>query len=265
MTAGAAIDSHAHLYFEQFAADLDAVVARAREAGFVAVIDIGVDLATSRQCIALAERFPGFCYAAVGLHPNEAEVSPAELSAIVDSLGALVDAHGLAVRAIGEIGLDRYRERASDEAQERAFIAQLALARRTGRAVVIHCREAWPRTLEVIAAEAEGVRGVFHCFGGTPAEARRAVELGWCVSFAGNLTYPKAAGLRDAAREVPLDRLLLETDAPFLSPQPVRGKRNEPLFALHTADALAAVHQVDRAAILEATTRNARELFAIPS
>ena len=259
-----AIDSHAHLYFDSFEGDLDAVVARARDGGFAAVLNIGIDLATSRACIGLAERFTGFCYAAVGLHPNEARVSAALLDEIVAELEALVAAHGAAVRAIGEIGLDRYRDRASDEEQERAFIAQIALARRTSRAVVIHCREAWPRTLEIIAAEAAGVRGVFHCFGGTAAEAARAVELGWCVSFAGNVTYPKAAELRAAAREVPLERLLLETDAPFLAPQPVRGKRNEPLFALHTADTLAAVYGVGRAEILAATTRNARELFAIP-
>lgn len=260
----AAIDSHAHLYFEQFAADLESVVGRAREAGFVAVLDIGVDVATSRACIALAERFPGFCFAAVGLHPNEAEVPEAALPAIVAELEGLVAANSAAVRAIGEIGLDRYRDRASDAAQERAFLAQIALARRTGRAIVIHCRQAWPRTLEIIAAEGAGTRGVFHCFGGTAAEAARAVELGWFVSFAGNVTYPKAAELRDAAREVPLERLLLETDAPFLAPQPVRGKRNEPLFALHTADTLAAVHSTDRAAVLDATTRNARELFRLP-
>lgn len=258
-----AIDTHAHLYFEKFDADRDSVIDRARDAGFVAVINIGVDLKSSRACIALAERYSGFCHAAVGLHPNESSVSEEELATILDELEQLVESHSRVVLAIGEIGLDKYWDRATDQEQERAFVAQIDLARRTDRPVVIHCREAWPRTLEMIETEAEGVRGVFHCFGGSPDEAARAIDLGWCVSFAGNVSYPKAEELRDAARQVPLDRLLLETDAPFLSPQPMRGKRNEPVFSLHTAEALAPLLGTDRAGILAATTRNARELFGL--
>ena len=259
----AAIDTHAHLYFDKFDDDRDAVIERARTRGFVAVINIGCDVATSQQCLDLAAEYPGFCYAAVGLHPNEAKMPESELASVVSKLEEMVAAHPKEVRAIGEIGLDTYWDRAPIEDQERAFIAQIELARRTERPIVIHCREAWPRTLEIIAAEAEGLTGVFHCFGGTPAEARRAVEIGWCVSFAGNVSYPKAQDLRDAAHEVPLDRMLLETDSPFLAPQPKRGKRNEPVYSLMTAETLSAVKQVEIDEVLAATTENARRLFGI--
>jgi len=260
----AAIDSHTHLYFDRFDEDRPAVIARARASGFIHALNIGIDLETSERSIALAEEYPGFCFAAIGLHPNEANVSPSELSSIVETLAEWVATNEGAVRAIGEIGLDTYWDRTPIEAQERAFIAQLDLARRTGRPVVIHCREAWPRTLSIVEEEGTGVRGVFHCFGGTPDDARRALELGWYVSFAGNVSYPKAEGLRSAARAVPLDRILLETDAPFLAPQPKRGKRNEPAFALYTADTLAELHSVPRAQILAATTGNSRALFGLP-
>ncbi|MEO2149796.1 MAG: TatD family hydrolase, partial [bacterium] len=125
--------------------------------------------------------------------------------------------------------------------------------------------EAWPDTLAVIEKHGVGVTGVFHCFGGTVEEAQRALDLGWYVSFAGNLTYPKAQDLRDAAAIVPLDRLLLETDSPFLAPQPKRGKRNEPVHSLHTADQLAKVHGTDRKTVLEATTASSKKLFRLNS
>jgi len=260
----AAIDTHAHLYFDKFDADRDAVIERARTRGFRHVINIGCDVATSMQCLELAAAYPGFCYAAVGLHPNEAKVSEAELDDILAALEGMVEAHPAAVRAIGEIGLDTYWDRAPIEDQERAFRAQIELARRTERPIVNHCRDAWPETLAIIADAADGLCGVFHCFGGTPAEAVRAVELGWFVSFAGNVSYPKAQPLRDAAREVPLERLLLETDSPFLAPQPKRGQRNEPVYSLHTAATLAEVKETDLDTILSTTTANARRLFQLP-
>ena len=260
-----AIDTHAHLYFDKFDDDRPAVIERARTRGFLHVLNIGCDVPTSQACLDLAAEYPGFCYAAVGLHPNSSKMPAAELEKVVATLEQMVADHPAEVRAIGEIGLDTYWDDAPIEDQKRAFVAQIELARRTERPIVIHCREAWPETLEIIAAEASDLTGVFHCFGGTPAEAIKAVELGWCVSFAGNVSYPKAQPLRDAAKEVPLDRILLETDSPFLAPQPKRGTRNEPVYSLYTAETIAEVLGTEVSAVLEATTANARRLFQFPA
>jgi len=260
-----AIDSHAHLYFDRFNDDRDEVIQRAKDAGFVAIINIAVDEQTSVQVIDLARQNPGFCHAVVGVHPTHSGMPASELAATLAAIEALCDEHPQQVVGIGEIGLDYYWKDVSPEDQERAFIAQLDIARRRNLPVVIHCREAWPDTLAVIEKHGAGVIGVFHCFGGTVEEARRALDLGWYVSFAGNVTYPKAQDLRDAAAIVPLDRLLLETDSPFLAPQPKRGKRNEPVHSLHTADQLAKVHGTDRKTVLEATTANSKKLFRLNS
>jgi TatD DNase family protein len=190
-------------------------------------------------------------------------MSADDLKTTLAAVEMLCDEHPQQVVGIGEIGLDYYWKEVSPADQERAFIAQLDIARRRKLPVVIHCREAWPDTLSVIETHGDGVVGVFHCFGGTVDEAQRALDLGWYVSFAGNLTYPKAQDLRDAAAIVPLDRLLLETDSPFLAPQPKRGKRNEPVHSLHTADELARVHSTDRKTVLSATTANSRGLFRL--
>ncbi len=260
----AAIDSHAHLYFDRFNDDREQVIQRAKEAGFVAIINIAVDEQTSQQVIELAQQNPGFCHAVVGVHPTHSGMPASELETTLANIEALCDEHPQSIVGIGEIGLDYYWKDVSPEDQERAFIAQLEIARRRKLPVVIHCREAWPDTLSVIETDGDGVVGVFHCFGGTVEEAQRALDLGWYVSFAGNLTYPKAQDLRDAAAVVPLDRLLLETDSPFLAPQSMRGKRNEPVNSLHTADQLAQVHGTSRKSILEATTANSRQLFRLP-
>ncbi|MDE0961435.1 MAG: TatD family hydrolase [Planctomycetota bacterium] len=260
-----AIDSHAHLYFDRFNDDRDEVIQRAKDAGFVSIINIAVDEATSRQVIELAVENPGFCHAVVGVHPTHSGMPPTDLQDALRSIEDLCDQHPQQVVGIGEIGIDYYWKEVSPEDQERAFIAQLKIARRRNLPVVIHCREAWPETLAVIEKHGTGVTGVFHCFGGTVLEAQRALDLGWYVSFAGNVTYPKAQKLRDAAAIVPLDRLLLETDSPFLAPQPKRGKRNEPVHSLHTADELARVHGTHRRSVLEATTANSRKLFRLSS
>ena len=258
-----AIDSHAHLYFDRFNDDRDEVIERAKDAGFVAIINIAVDEETSRQVIQLAMENEGFCHAVVGVHPTHSGMSAEDLKTTLAAVEKLCDEHPQQVVGIGEIGLDYYWKEVSPADQERAFIAQLDIARRRKLPVVIHCREAWPDTLSVIETHGDGVVGVFHCFGGTVEEAQRALDLGWYVSFAGNVTYPKAQDLRDAAAIVPLDRLLLETDSPFLAPQPKRGKRNEPVHSLHTADELARVHGTDRKTVLSATTANSRGLFRL--
>ena len=260
-----AIDSHAHLYFDRFNDDRDEVIQRAKDAGFVAIINIAVDEETSRQVIQLAMENEGFCHAVVGVHPTHSGMSADDLKTALAAVEKLCDEHPQQVVGIGEIGLDYYWKEVSPADQERAFIAQLDIARRRKLPVVIHCREAWPDTLAVIEKHGTGVTGVFHCFGGTVKEAQLALDLGWYLSFAGNVTYPKAQDLRDAAKVVPLDRLLLETDSPFLAPQPKRGKRNEPVHSLHTADQLAKIHGTDRRTVLEATTFNSRTLFHLSS
>ncbi|MEC9476551.1 MAG: TatD family hydrolase [Planctomycetota bacterium] len=258
-----AIDSHAHLYFDRFDDDRHEVIERAKDAGFVAIINIAVDEQTSSQVIELAQQNPGFCHAVIGVHPTHSGMSADDLKTTLAAIEKLCDEHSKQVVGIGEIGLDYYWKDVSPEDQERAFIAQLEIARRRNLPVVIHCREAWQDTLDVIEQHGDGVTGVFHCFSGTVEQAQRALGLGWYLSFAGNLTYPKAQDLRDAAAIVPLDRLLLETDSPFLAPQPKRGKRNEPVHSLHTADELARVHGTDRKTVLAATTSNSRTLFRL--
>ncbi|MAJ28662.1 hypothetical protein CBD41_04445 [bacterium TMED181] len=258
-----AIDSHAHLYFDRFDEDREEVIQRARESGFVGIINIGIDIETSQRVVELAVEYPHFCHAAVGLHPTHCLLDEPEYQKTLSDLENLCLNHPQQVVAIGEIGLDYYWKDVPPEIQERAFRDQLDLARKVDRPVVIHCRDAWPDTLDVIADAGDGIVGVFHCFGGTPKEAERALDLGWYISFAGNVTYPKAEALREAALVVPDNRLLLETDSPFLAPQQVRGKRNEPAYALHTAETLAKVRKQGLRELLENTTANSRRLFRL--
>jgi len=176
-----AIDSHAHLYFDRFNDDRDEVIQRAKDAGFVAIINIAVDEQTSRQVIQLAMENEGFCHAVVGVHPTHSGMSADDLKTTLAAVEKLCDEHPQQVVGIGEIGLDYYWKEVSPADQERAFIAQLDIARRRKLPVVIHCREAWPDTLAVIEKHGVGVTGVFHCFGGTVEEAQRALDLG-CLS-----------------------------------------------------------------------------------
>ena len=258
------IDSHAHLYFDRFDEDRPAVIDRAQAAGIAAVINIGIDLGTSRQALDLAREYPGFCWATAGLHPTECALEPAELARVVDSLRELFEAHSHELRAVGEIGLDYHWDRTTPEQQDRAFRAQLELAAALSRPVVIHCREAMPAALAVVDEWADRVRGVFHCFAGTAEEARRVLELGWCISFCGNVTYPKAHELREAAEAAGPEKLLLETDAPFLAPQAVRGQRNEPAHVVHTRDFLAQLFGMPVDDLVRRTTAATRELFQLP-
>lgn len=259
----AAIDSHAHLYFDRFDEDRDQVINRAKEAGFTGVINIGIDVETSSKVIDLAKKYPGFCHAAVGLHPTHSNLDEEDLMQTLATLESFCIENKNEVVAFGEIGLDYYWKDVPPEIQDRAFRKQLELARKLDLPVVIHCRDAWSDTLEVISEAGHGLTGVFHCFGGKVEEARRALDLGWYLSFAGNVTYPKAEELREAAQVVPSDRLLLETDSPFLAPQQVRGKRNEPAFALHTAEILAKVRKEGLNQLIETTTANSRKLFRL--
>jgi TatD DNase family protein len=256
------IDTHAHLFDDRFADDLPAVLERAAAAGVERVVCLGIDLESSRRSVEIANRFP-MVVAAVGIQPNSAaEAKPGDWDEIVK----LAEREPRVV-AIGETGLDRYWDRAPFPLQEDYFARHMELARRLGKPFVIHCREAEADVVKALRAEsAKGPpSAVMHSFSGDLATARACLEMGLYVSFAGMVTFPKAQELRDVAREVPLDRLLVETDCPYLAPQPVRGKRNEPAFVAHTAAVLAQVKGVSAAELEEHATRNARALFGLPA
>jgi TatD DNase family protein len=250
------IDSHCHLDGEPFNADRDAVIERARGAGVGRMLAIGTgegppDLEAG---IRLADKYP-FIYATVGVHPHEASKATAE---ILTRLGALA-AHAKVV-AVGEIGLDYHYDFSPRDVQRSVFIEQLQLAAEAAKPIVIHTREAWDDTLQILTQHQPATGGIMHCFTGGPAEAAEALALGFHLSFGGVLTFPKAQALRDAAALVPENRLLVETDAPYLAPVPHRGKRNEPAFIVETVRKLAEVRNTTPDAIAEATTRNFERL-----
>jgi TatD DNase family protein len=246
------IDSHTHLHLcEPPETEL---VAAADAAGVTRMLTVGTNPASCRAALAAAEAFPQV-YAAIGRHPNEAsgfdEADLAELRALA--------AHERCV-AIGETGLDFYREGAPRADQRRAFAAQIALARETGKPLVIHSRDAAVQTLAQLGDEAGGLSVVMHCFS-MPDHLGECLERGYEISFAGNVTYRNAADLAAAAREVPDEQLLLETDAPYLTPQAVRKQRNEPAFVVHTAEAVAALRGVSPPELAALVERNAARVF----
>ncbi|HWK17333.1 MAG TPA: TatD family hydrolase [Solirubrobacteraceae bacterium] len=247
------IDSHTHLEFCQ-PPDAE-LVAAAEAAGVTRMLTVGTTGASCRAALAAAEDFPQV-YVAIGRHPNEAtgfdDADLAELQALA--------AHEKCV-AIGETGLDYYRTSAPRSDQERAFRAQIELARETGKPLVIHSRAAEDDTLSMLAEQAEGIRVILHCFSMADRIEECLEHPDWWISFAGNVTYPSAANLRAAAIRVPADRLLVETDAPFLAPQPVRGAANEPAYVVHTAQTLALERRVGYGELEQAVERNAATLF----
>jgi TatD DNase family protein len=252
------VDSHCHLDFPEFEAELDAIVARAQAAGVGAMLTISTHLSRFERVLAIAERFDSV-YCTVGVHPHEAA---SEGTMTVEALTRLAD-HPKVV-GFGETGLDYYYENSPRAAQKRSFRVHLAAARATGLPVIVHTRDADADTARMLAAEyAVGpFNGVIHCFSSTLALARQAVGLGLYISFSGIVTFKKADALREVAAAVPLERLLVETDAPFLAPGPKRGKRNEPAFVVHTAAEVARVRGVSEEALAEATTENFFRLFA---
>jgi TatD DNase family protein len=254
----ALIDTHAHLDDERFDGDRPAVVERAVAAGVSRVIVIATTAATSRLCIDLAGRHPAL-FATVGIQPNHvAEAAPNDWDEVVRLAGAPK------VVALGETGLDRYWDHTPFPQQEDYFARHLDLARRYTLPVVIHCRDAEADVVRMLRADFDRhgpVRGVMHSFTGDLATARDCLAMGLFISFAGMVTYKNAQPLRDVAKEVPLDRLLVETDSPYLAPVPRRGQRNEPAFVAHTATLLAQARGVEVGVIAEHTTRNAHALF----
>ena len=250
------IDAHAHLDDRRFSDDLDAVLARAAAAGIERVLSCADDLASSERNILIARRHKAV-RVAVGVHPHRAESWSDAVSAMVDRLAR--DEH---VVAIGEIGIDLSGRSAPREAQENAFLAQLALARSLDLPVVVHVREAGP-LVRALVDRAGGARGMIHCFSEGPDEVDEWMRRGFAVSFAGPLTYPKNDALRLAAARAAADRLLVETDAPYLTPQARRGSRNEPAFVLDTLAALAAARRAEPSDLGRQVAENARKLFGI--
>jgi TatD DNase family protein len=254
------IDSHCHPYMADFDGDRSAVLDRARRAGVSALVAVGYDLASSRQAVAMAEAHPDV-HACVAIHPHHAaEATPAALEELRGLAG------GPRVVAVGETGLDFYRDLAPRELQAAAFRAQLRLARELRLPVVIHDRDAHPEVMELLAEEGDGLPAVvLHCFSGDRAMAEAAWRRGYYTSLAGPLTYKNAHALREIARAAPGDRLLIETDAPYLPPEPFRGRRNEPAYLRRVAETLAGVRGTELAEAARLTTENARRALRLPS
>ncbi|MGF1578237.1 MAG: TatD family hydrolase [Gemmataceae bacterium] len=254
------IDTHAHLEGERFQDDFPEVLQRAKEAGLVRIVAVGITAETSETSIRLASEHP-LLVATVGIHPNNiAESSPTDW----DRVRNMTDREN--VVGIGETGLDRYWDDTPFDQQEDYFARHLALSRETKLPVVIHCREADNDVVRMLRAEYEQngpIHGVMHSFCGSLETAQVCLEMGLFVSFAGMVTFKKNDELRSVAKEIPLNRILVETDSPYLSPEPKRGKRNEPAHVAHTARCLADVRELDFEAFARQTTENAKALFGL--
>ena len=252
------VDSHCHLDFPDFAPELDAVVARAQAAGVDHIVTISTRVRRHAQVLAIAERFPNVT-CSVGTHPDHAHE---ELDVTADDLVAR--AQHLKVVAIGEAGLDYHYDNSPRAAQEQGFRTHIAAARASGLPLVIHAREADDDTARILEEEAGkgAFRAVLHCYTGGPDLARRALALGHFISFTGIVTFKSSADLRAIAKDVPADRFLVETDAPYLAPLPYRGKRNEPAYVAEVANVLADVRGVSFETICRQSTENFFELFA---
>ncbi|MBW6486080.1 MAG: TatD family hydrolase [Syntrophobacterales bacterium] len=250
------IDSHAHLEMDEFNEDRDNVVERARAAGLVAVIVVGTSVPDSAKAVEMIGIYD-LVYASVGVHPHEVKDIDATT---YDSLRVLAQRNK--VVAIGEIGLDFYYNHSPRELQFQHFAEQLDLAIELELPVIIHDREAHAETLEFLGQRKGRLRGVLHCFSGDRRMAKKCLDLGFYLSIAGPVTYKKSEELREVARYLPADALLVETDSPYLAPEPFRGKRNEPAFVVETAQRVAEIRGITIEELEAATERNTRQLFA---
>lgn len=263
MKVASIIDTHAHLNM-RFDKDLAETIGRARNAGVGNIITVGTDLESSKKAVELSERYAGV-YAAVGIHPHDVT---AITMADIDTLGT-ISMHPRVV-AIGETGLDFYRDISPKDKQQIAFLWQLDLAAELGLPIIIHCRQAAGEMLDLLRNRltdhhgATQYRGVIHCFNGDVNTAKAYLDMGFYISLGGYIGYPKSKGLHEVIRSVPKDRLLVETDCPFLPPQNHRGKRNEPAYITFTVKALAEIMSEPYGDIAAATTQNAGRLFGLP-
>ena len=253
------VDTHAHLDFDSFDKDRDVVVENARLANLGAIINIGINLETSKKSIELAEKFD-MVYASVGVHPHDADEMRDEWWPEIVRLYQ----HPRVV-AIGEIGLDYYRDYSPHDVQKRILLRQLDLAVEHSFPVIIHTRSAWPDILPIVSSEnyRNKLRGVFHCFSGSKEQTRSVLDLGYHISFTGVVTFKNASPLTIAADYVPMDRLMLETDCPFMAPAPYRGKRCEPAYVPAIAQKIAEAKNISVAELARQTTANAENLFGL--
>jgi TatD DNase family protein len=252
-------DTHAHLHFPDFADDLDAVLERARAAGVRGMVTIGTDRDTNGTVVELAKRLPDV-WATVGIHPHDAaEATEADF----EEMERLASEEARVV-GFGEMGLDFFRNLSPPDVQKKVFRRQIDIARRARKPVVVHCRDAHEDVLAILGEERAGdTGGVMHCFSGDVEIARRCLDLGLYISLAGPVTYKNARALPDVARFVPEDRLVVETDCPYLPPTPHRGKRNEPAYVALTAEHVAALRGADAESLCDSLTANAARLFRI--
>ncbi|MDP7095002.1 MAG: TatD family hydrolase [Candidatus Marinimicrobia bacterium] len=249
------IDTHCHLFYDDLKNDLDIVLNRANELGVNRFICVGTNMEDSRECLGLAETYENI-YASVGVHPHDAKDAPEDY---LDQIADLITFPKMI--ALGEIGLDYFRNISEPDIQQNVFREQLALAQRLQKPVIFHNRDADADVLKILS-EFPDVTGVAHCFSSDLKTAKTFIDLGFYISFSGNLTY-KNSHLPDVAKELPLEKLLVETDSPYLSPVPYRGKPNEPGRTRFVAEKLAEIHGVTLQIIAEKTTTNAESLFSL--
>jgi len=262
------IDSHCHLDGPRFDSDREQVISRAKEAGIAKILCIGTgDGPGTLDCAAKIAEQHDFIYATVGIHPHEAQLAKDSDFVELEQL-----ARRPKVIALGEIGLDYYYDHSPRDVQKNVFIRQMELARVAKLPIVIHCRpsdhseNAWEDCLALIEQhwKPSGLGGILHCFTSTWTHAKRALDMGFMISFAGNVSFPKAQQIRDSAKEVPLDRMLIETDAPFLAPLPYRGKRNEPAYVKETARHIAELRGLSAEQVGTETTNSFHRFFSLP-
>lgn len=252
------VDTHAHLQWASFDKDREEVIDRARKVGVECIVNIGFDVDGSREAVRLAEKHKGV-YATVGIHPHNASQLDQNVLNVLRKL-----CENPKVVAIGEIGLDYYRNLSPREAQKKAFEAQLFLAEEQGLPVVIHDREAHADTLEKLSKFTQKINGIMHCFSGSTKMAEQSIKSGFYISFAGPVTFPNSHKLHEIAKSSDLNKILLETDSPWLAPQDMRGKRNEPAFLPLIAKKIADLRGISVHELAEATTKNAKEIFQLP-
>lgn len=252
------IDTHCHFNHKKLADEIPACIARAHAADVAQMIVVGYDAASSAEAVALAEQYAPHVFAVVGVHPHDSKDWSEETAQRLREW-----ANHPRVVAIGEIGLDFHYDFSPRDLQNAAFRAQMKIAQEVGLPVVIHCREAYPETLEILAEETvQMLGGVMHCWAGTVEEAQQTIDLGMHLGIGGTVTFKNAENVRASAKIAPLDRLLVETDAPYLAPMPHRGQRNEPAYTRLVADYLAALRGIPYAELAATTTANALRLFA---
>ena len=258
------VDSHCHIDGKEFDADRDEIVKRANEAGVKFMLTVGTgepDSGSFERAVEVAEKYENV-YASIGVHPHDAKTFDDKAETRLIRLAR----ENSKVIAWGEIGLDFYYDHSPREIQEKVFRRQIQIARELNLPIIIHSRDANNETVRILTEECKGEDfrgGIMHCFGGTPQMADGLMEIGFLISFAGNVTFKKAYNLREAVRAVPLEKLLIETDCPFLAPIPFRGKRNEPSFVVHTAKFLAEFYGIELEALANQTTKNFLDFFKI--